>query len=42
MDLLNCKKNRTEARQLLYSLKKYIAGKEFNSTLEINIAKRKK
>ena len=42
IDLLNCKKNRTEARQLLHSLEKYMAGKKINSTPKINIAEQKK
>ena len=37
IDLLSDQENRPEARQLLYSLKKYMAGKEFNPKTTIPI-----
>ena len=37
IDLLSDQENRPEAKQLLYSLKKYMAGGEFNPTVTISI-----
>ncbi len=37
IDLLSDQEKRPEAKQLLYSLKKYMAGREFNPTVTISI-----
>jgi len=36
VDLVNNLENRPEARQLLASLKKYMAGEEFSPSVELN------
>ena len=37
IDLLSDQEKRPEAKQLLYSLKKYMAGNEFNPTTTVSI-----
>ena len=39
IDLLNDNANRLEAKQLLYSLKKYIVGSAFQPEVEVSIDK---
>ncbi|MBC7510025.1 MAG: hypothetical protein H7320_14955, partial [Ferruginibacter sp.] len=39
IDLLSNQENRPEAKQLLYSLKNYMAGSKFNPATQVSIAK---